>query len=159
MVGAILITAFFMNAGLALRSQLTETKQQLNELIHENLSLSEEIAQKRRFERKAPKTVSSAFTLFVNEIRMFETYGGTRMNIAVNGREENQSIVDHYIDTEFRNVKGLPLTVNVEKYSTNTDMVEVLNDIHLLESHTDFKVSEISAENNTLTVKGELYGI
>jgi hypothetical protein len=156
---AILVTVFFINVGLGLRAQLTEIKQELSELTRENASLSEEIARKRQFERKSPQTVSSAFTLFVNEIRMFETYSGSRMNIAVNGREENQSIEDHYINTEFRQVKGLPLTINVEKFSTNTDMVEVLNDIHLLESHTDFKVSEIFSENNTLTVKGELYGI
>ena len=90
---------------------------------------------------------------------MFETYSGTRMNIVLTGTKENENIEDHYVDTEFRDVKGLPMTISVEKFSNETDMAEVLNDIYLLEKRTDFKVSEISTENNGLIVKGELYGI
>lgn len=80
-------------------------------------------------------------------------------NIVLTGTKENEDIEDHYVVTKFRHVKGLPLTIGVEKYSNETDMIGVLNDIYLLEKRTDFKVSEISTDNNGLIVKGELYGI
>jgi hypothetical protein len=156
---AVVITVFFINLGLILRSHMMDTKKQKNVIVSENLTLSEEVDQKQRFKKNVPKTISKAFTLFVNEIKMFETYSGTRMNIALTGSKENENIEDHYVDTKFRNVKGLSLTINVEKFSNETDMAEVLNDIYLLENRTDFKVSEISTENNVLIVKGELYGI
>ena len=157
---AVVIAAFFINLGLTLRSQTMDTKKQRNDIVSENLILGDEVDQKQRFKKNEPKAISNAFTLFVNETKMFETYGGTRMGIVFNGgSKENENIEDHYVDTEFRNVKGLALTIRVEKFSNETDMAEVLNDIYSLENRTDFKVSEISTENNALIVKGELYGI
>jgi len=157
---AVVITAFFINSGLTLRSQTMDTKKQKNDMVSENLALSDEVDQKQRFKKNEPKTISNAFTLFVNERKMFEIYSGTRMNIVFNGvPKENENIEDHYVGTEFRNVKGLPITISVEKFSNETGMAEVLNDIYLLENCTDFKVSEILTENNVLIVKGELYGI
>lgn len=159
-VMAVVIAAFFMEGGLMLRSRTMDTEKQKNDMVSENLALADEVGQKQRFKKNAPKTISNAFSLFVNETKMFETYGGTRMNIVFNGEaRENEDIEDYYADTEFRNVKGLRLTIHVEKFSNETDMAEVLNDIYLLEGRTDFKVSEISTENNALIVKGELYGI
>ena len=156
---AVVIAFFFINGGLILRSQTMDTKKQKNDMVSENLALGDEAGQKQRFKKNEPKTISNAFTLFVNETKMFETYGGTRMNIVFGGGKENENIEDYYVDTEFRNVKGLALTIHVEKFSNETDRTEVLNDIYLLENRTDFKVSEISTDNNALIVKGELYGI
>ena len=157
---AVIIAAFFINSGFTLMAQTGQTKIENDQIASQNSALSDERAQKQLFKKNEPKTISNAFTLFVNETKMFETYGGTRMDIVFNGGpKENENIEDHYVDTEFRNVKGLALSIRVEKFSNETDMVEVLNDIYLLENRTDFKVSEISTENNALIVKGELYGI
>ncbi len=157
---SVVITVFFINLGLTLRSQTRQVKIEKEEISSQNLVLANEVDQKQLFKKNEPKTISNAFTLFVNEMKMFEIYSGTRMNIVFNGwPKENENIEDHYVDTEFRNVKGLSLTISVEKFSNETDMAGVLNDIYLLENRTDFKVSEISTENNVLIVKGELYGI
>jgi len=157
---AVVITTFFINLGLTLRSQTMDTKKQKNDMVSENSALSDEVGQKQRFKKNEPKTIPDAFTLFVNETKIFETTSGTRMGIVFTGvPKENENIEDHYVGTEFRNVKGLFLTISVDKFSNETDMAEVLNDIYLLENRTDFKVSEISTENNALIVKGELYGI
>lgn len=159
-ITAVVITVFFINLGLTLRSHTREAKIEKEEIASQNLVLSNEVDQKQLFKKNEPKTISNAFTFFVNETKMFETTSGTRMGIVFNGwPKENENIEDHYVDTEFRNVKGLVLTINVEKFSNETDMAEVLNDIYLLENRTDFKVSEILIENNVLIVKGELYGI
>ncbi len=157
---AVVIAAFLINSGLVLRAQTMDTKRQKNDIVSENFALWDEVDQKQRFKKNEPRAISNAFALFVNETKMFETTSGTRMGIVFGGvPKENENIEDHYVDTEFRNVKGLVLTINVEKFSNETDMPEVLNDIYLLENRTDFKVSEISIENNALIVKGELYGI
>jgi len=156
---AVVVTVFFINLGLTLRTKTMQTKIQINEIKSENLSLSDEVDQKERLKKSEPMPISNAFTLFVNATKMYETFSGTRMGIVFIGSKENENIEDHYVSTEFRNVKGLPITINVEKFSNETDMAEVLNDIHFLENQTDFKVSEISTENNVLIVKGELYGI
>jgi len=156
---AVLITAFLVNSGLGLRAQKMDIKQQKNHVLFENSVLSGELDQKQQFKKNRPKTISSAFALFVNETKMFETYSGTRMGIVLTGNQENENIEERYVDTPFRGVKGLSLTIRVEKFSNETDMAGVLNDIYLLENRTDFNVSEISTENNDLIVKGELYGI
>ena len=49
--------------------------------------------------------------------------------------------------------------LQVDKFSNETDMGAVLNDIYQLEMSTDFKVTEINKEGNTLIVKGDVYGI
>ncbi len=154
------IAVILVNSGLTLSSRTMDIKKQKNEIMSENSALSGEVDQKQRFKKNVPKSISNAFTFFVNETKMFETYSGTQMDIAFGVQaKENENIEDYYVATGFRNVKGLPLTINVEKFSNETDMAEVLNDIYLLENRTDFKVSEISTENNALIVKGELYGI
>lgn len=159
-VMAVVIAVFFINTGLTLRAQSGQVKIEKNEIISQNLALFNEAEQKQLFKKSEPKTISNAFTWFVNETKMFEGTSGTRMNIVFKGEaRENENIEEHYVDTEFRNVKGLSLTISIEKFSNETDMAEVLNDIYLLENRTDFKVSEISTENSVLIVKGELYGI
>ena len=154
------ITAFFLiNSGFSLRSQIKGAKEQKDGIMSENLVMEEELGHKQGFRKNVPKTMSNAFSCFVNETKMFETYSGTRMNIVLTGTKENEDIEDHYVGTEFRHVKGLPISISVEKYSNESDMIGVLNDICLLEKRTDFKVSEISTDNNCLIVKGELYGV
>jgi hypothetical protein len=160
MVGiAIVITIMFINLGVALRFKMMDSLKQKEQLQSQNDGMVNEIEEKQVLKRSRPKAISDAFVFFVNQTKMFEAYSGTQMKIVFAGTKENENIEDHYEETPFRNVKGLPLTINVEKFSNATDMTEVLNDIYILECHTDFKVSEILSENNMLIVKGELYGI
>ncbi len=156
---SVAIGIFLINSGLMLHRQTIQADAQKNMLLTENLVLSHEIKQEQSFKKNEPKTISQSFTIFVNETKMFETYSGTRMNIVLEGAKENENLEDHLVATAFRGVKALPLNIRVEKFSNETDMGEVLNDIFLLERRTDFKVSEISTEDNTLLAKGELYGI
>lgn len=153
------VSALMVNLGITLRAQTLGMKNQSNDMAAENSSLADELDQKQALKKNEPKTISNAFALFVNETKMFETYSGTRMNITFGNSKENEGIEDYLVGTSFRHVKGLPITINVEKFSNETDMAEVLNDIYLLECRTDFKVSGIVSDNSDLIVKGELYGI
>lgn len=156
---AVVIMILLIHSGLILRSQTMDIMKQKNKTVSENSALSEELGQKQKIKKKGPKSISHAFSLFINVTKMFETYSGTQMNIVWANTKENENIEEHYVDTSFRGVKALPMTISVEKFSNETDMAEVLNDVYLLEKRTDFKVSGISTENNSLIVKGELYGI
>ena len=51
------------------------------------------------------------------------------------------------------------MKIVINKYSKETDMGAVLDDIHLLEKNTDFTATQIVKDNNNLIVKGEIYGI
>ena len=153
------ITALLIHSGLSLRAHSSDAKQQYDAVVSENLAFKGELEHKQIYRKDLPMAISDAFTGFVNETKMLETCSGTRVNIVFTGTKENENIEDHYEATSFRNVKGLPIAISVEKFSNETDMAAVLNDIYLLENHTDFKVSHISTENNSLIVKGELYGI
>ena len=155
---ACVIAAFLIQSVVTLKARTMDISKQRDWILLENSFLSDELKRKQGFKINEPKTISDAFSLFINEAKMFETYSGTRINVIMNTLRENEEIEDHYVSTPFRSVKGLPLTISVEKFSNVTDMAGVLNDIYLLEKHTDFKVTEISTENNDLIVKGELYG-
>lgn len=158
-VVSVLAASILVNWGFHLN---TRTSQILQRKIHEektNNDLSREMRFKETLKKEEPQALSSAFAFFINQSKLIETYSGTRMKLVFTGNRINENIQAHYVSTEFRNVKGLPLTINVEKFTKETDMTEVLNDIYLLERRTDFKVLEISSENDILTVKGELYGV
>ena len=75
------------------------------------------------------------------------------------GAMDSQDISSHYVDTEYKGIRGLKIQIVVDKFSKETDMGAVLDDIHLLEKNTDFVSSEISKDNNNLIVKGEVYGL
>jgi hypothetical protein len=156
---AMIITGVFIHLGFGLKNKSVDALKQKERIMSQNISMSDEIEQKQVYKKSEPKSLWDAFASFVNQSKMFEIYGGTQMKLVFSGSKENENIEDRYVETEFRNVKGLPLTINVSKFSSQTDMAEVLNDIYLLESRTDFKISEILTDNDVLTVKGELYGI
>lgn len=156
---ALIIAAVLINWGLAKQTQMGQAKEDKAAISLQNEALSNELRSKSILKQQRANRISDAFALFINEKKIFETYSGTRMDIVFAGAKENEDLEGHYVDTKFRGVKGLPITFKVDKFSNETGVVEALNDIHLLEAHTDFKVSEISTENNSLIVKGELYGI
>ena len=158
-VAALMITFLLIHSGLILREKATQVRQEKENMSTENIALSDEIDEKRKFRQSQPESIANALTLLVNEIKMVEIYGGTRMTMVFTSKRDNADIQDHFVDTEFRHVKGFPLTICVDRFSDETDMVAVLNDIYLLENRTDLKVSEISMQSNGLIVKGELYGI
>jgi hypothetical protein len=158
-VMALIITGVFIHLGLALNSKTILMCKEKEGMMFRNISMFNEIKQKQVLRKIKPKRISNAYMLFINQSKMFEIYSGTQMKLVFSNAKENENIEDHYVETEFRNVKGLPLTIHVGKFSNNTDLAGILKDIYLLENRTDFKVSEISTGNNILIVKGELYGI
>ena len=155
---AIIVAGVLINGGYGRSSQTMVLKDQKNKMEIEDRRMADELFEKQGIKRSKPQAISKAFIFFLNQTKMFESYSGTQMSIEFNNKEE-EDIEDYYVKTVFRQVKGLPLTINIDKFSNETDMVEVLNDIYLLENHTDFKVTSIVSDNNTLIVKGELYGI
>jgi hypothetical protein len=95
----------------------------------------------------------------MNQIRLLESYSGTSMNVQLEATTDTQDISSHYEDTQYKGIRGLPIKIVVDKFSKETDMGAVLDDIHVLEKNTDFIASEISKDNNNLIVKGEVYGL
>jgi uncharacterized protein with HEPN domain len=95
----------------------------------------------------------------MNQIRLLESASGTSMNVQLEGTMDTQDIANHYEDTPYKGIRGLRIRIVVDKFSKETDMGAVLDDIHLLEKNTDFMASEISKDNNNLIVKGEVYGL
>ena len=90
---------------------------------------------------------------------MLEGFGGTNMDVQLDGVKDAGDISTQFEDTEYKGVRGLKIKIVVNKFSKETDMGAVLDDIHLLEKNTDFIASEISKDSNNLIVKGEIYGL
>jgi len=156
---AVVLAGLLIEAGLNIHARAAEIAQEKQALRRQNVSMSDELKAKQRYHPSSPQSMSEAFRFFINQTRMLEIYSGTHMSLVVDAGHDNDDMQEHDVLTEFRRVKGLRLMIHVDKFSNETDMEEVLNDIYLLEKHTDFKVKEIMAANGVLTVKGELYGI
>ena len=152
------VAGLLIYLGLGLHAKTLELLKQKDQTIQQNLSLSQEIRQKQLLKRMDPQSLPEAFAFFINQCKLFETDNGIRMKPAFGDAEQQQGIESRYVATEFRNVRGLPLTVNAAQFSDQAQALEALNDIHVLAGRTDFKISEIAAQNGVLTVKGEVYG-
>lgn len=81
------------------------------------------------------------------------------MNLTIEKSADNDDIAHHYVDSQYRGIKKLPIVIQIDKFSSETDMGAVLNDVYHLEKETDFKATEINKEGNVLIVKGEVYGL
>ena len=158
-ITAVIISIFLFNFSISLMSRTNELSTQTSKASHDVALLAQELKQKGGFVKKAPVEINRSFNLFVNLIRMLEDYGGTKIVLSFLTKTDKDSLEDHFTDSPFRNVKALPIVLKINKCSRAADMVSVLNDIYVLEKQTDFKVNEITNDNDILQVKGELYGI
>ena len=143
--------ALLVHQGLYLNSLASGYVQRQQQLQDTNLALTQEVMAKQKFPKQTPRRMSRAFADFVNQARVLEIFGGTRMQL------ENFSTP--WEPTGFRQVQALPLKIHVFKFSEVTEMTEALNDIYMLEQRTDFMVTDVTDDHEALTVKGELYGV
>jgi len=156
---SMLVTFVLINSGISVKTQVEVLKKENSGLQSGNLYLKNKIKSKEFLPKLAPIPISTEYSLVLNQIRLLESYSGTSMNVQLDGGVDTQDISRDYEDTQYKGIRGLKIKIVVDKFSKETDMGAVLDDIHLLEKNTDFMASEISKDNNNLIVKGEIYGL
>jgi hypothetical protein len=156
---SIVMAFVLINLGISSKTQVDELRNENLQLQSNNMDLKEKIKDKESLPKQAPVPISTEYSEVLNQIRLLESYGGTSMSVQLDGSTDTQDISSHYEDSEYRGIKGLKIQIVVDKFSKETDMGAVLDDIHLLEKNTDFMATEISKDNNNLIVKGEVYGL
>jgi hypothetical protein len=157
-IGSIILCAFFIHLGISLNANSVTKKDKYVVLVKGNEFLKKEISFKESLKKSSPVSINESFNVLVNQMRILESYSGTKMNL-LTLKDQKQSLESRFQDSIFKKVRMFPVSIQIEKYSNETDLTSVLNDIYILEKQTDFKVMEISMENNSLSLKGELYGI
>ncbi|MBF0511861.1 MAG: hypothetical protein HQL13_05995 [Candidatus Omnitrophica bacterium] len=145
--------------GFTLSQEMRALQGQYTQLQTNNLMIKEEIRFKETLPKKAPMPLSTGYTDMLNHISVLENTSGTCMQVNIEASKEDQMIENHYENSEYQGIKKLKIQIMVDKFSKESDMGAVLDDIHLLEKDTDFIARQIIKENNDLIVKGEVYGI
>ena len=153
------VAIVLINFGMSTRAQVDELKKEDSQLQANNLDMEKKINDKESLSKQVPVPISTEYSVVMNQIRLLESYSGTSMNVQLEGAMDTQDISSHYEDTQYQGIRGLKILIVVDKFSKETDMGAVLDDIYLLEKNTDFMASEISKDNNNLIVKGEVYGL
>jgi len=150
---------FFAHGGLWYKSQADRLSRQIAAILIENKRMNAEIIEKQQLYPQPPVTISKAYNLVINDMRYLQENSGTTMNLTIEKSHDNEDISNHYVASCYRKVRKLPVIIQVDKFSGETDMGAVLNDIYQLEADTDFKAWEINKEGNVLIVKGDVYGV
>lgn len=145
--------------GLSTKAQVDELKNENAQLQSNNFDLKKTIEYKESLAKRTPVLIATAYSAVINQIKLLESYSGTSMNVQLDGAKDTEDITSNYVDTEYKGIRGLKIQIVVDKFSQETDMGAVLDDIYTLEENTDFIASEISKENNNIIVKGEVYGL
>ncbi|MBF0570453.1 MAG: hypothetical protein HQL12_01145 [Candidatus Omnitrophica bacterium] len=148
-----------INFGMSAKARVDKLRYEAVQMQANNLDMKQKINDRESLVKRGPVLLSIEYGLVMSQIRMLESCSGTDMNVQLEGFKDADDISDHYVDTEYEGVRGLKIKIVVDKFSKETDMGAVLDDIHLLEKNTDFMVSEISKDKNNLIVKGEIYGL
>ena len=154
-----IVSIVLINFGMSTKAQVDDLKIENAQLQANNLDMKQEIKDKESLPKQDPVPISTEYSVVMNQIRLLESYSGTSMNVQLEGTSDTEDITSHYVGTEYKGIRGLKIRIVVDKFSKETDMGAVLDDIHLLEKNTDFMASEISKDNNNLIVKGEVYGL
>ena len=155
----IVVSMFFINVGLSINKKVNDLFKQKENILIQNNHIGVEILESQLLPQRPPVFISKAFSLVINEIRYLEENSGTIMNLTIEKSANNDDIAHHYVDSQYRGIKKLPVVIQIDKFSSETDMGAVLNDVYHLEKETDFKATEINKEGNVLIVKGEVYGL
>lgn len=147
------------NLGWSTHGQVEGLRDQVSQLEESNSGMKEEISQKEYLKKLPGVDLSKEYSLVLNEVRILESYSGTNMVVQLDGKQDVSDISSQFEDTDYKGVRGLKIEIMVNKFSKNTDMGAVLDDIHSLEKKTDFMASDITKDSNNLIVKGEIYGL
>ncbi|MDE1920144.1 MAG: hypothetical protein KGJ09_03655 [Candidatus Omnitrophica bacterium] len=153
------VTVVLVNLGVSMNSQIEQDNNDYALLQDKINGMQQAIKDKELLPRQPPVELHVAYNAVLNETRLLESTSGTNMNIQLEGAMEVPDISTHYEKTAYRGVRGLKIRIVIDKFSRETDMGAVLDDIHTLEANTDFLASEISKDNNNLIIKGEIYGL
>jgi len=156
---SLIVSIVLINLGISIKSQVDGLKSDRSKLENDNMDMERKIKIKGSLSKQPPILLSTEYIAVLNQIRLLESYSGTSMSVQLEGGMDMQDISNHYENTEYKGIRGLRIKILVDKFSKETDMGAVLDDIHLLEKNTDFMALEISKDNNNLIVKGEVYGI
>jgi hypothetical protein len=151
-------SVFFINVGLSIKAQTNGLSKQIEDVLNRNNHMQMEISDRQLLTQRPPVALSKAYELVINDIRYLEENSGTAINLMIEKSQDNEDISSHYVDSQYRGIKKLPVMLEVDKFSSETDMGAVLNDIYQLEIDTDFKATQINKEGNELIVKGDVYG-
>jgi len=154
----IIVSIIFVNIGFSINRETKGVSAQIKDIKIQNNLLETEILRKQTLTKRSPVPISKALSLVINDTRYLEGNSGTSMNIRIERSQDNEDIASHYIDSQYQGIKKLPVIIQVDKSSSETDMGAVLSDIYQLETETDFKANEIDKEGNAVLVKGDVYG-
>lgn len=154
-----IVSVISVNLGISAKVQVEGLKEEELNLQIANSDIEMKIKDKELLVKHEPILLLNAYELVINQVRTLEVYSGTNINVQLEANKDTEDISNHYINTEYRGIKGLKVKIVVDKFTKETDMGAILEDIHLLEKNTDFMASEISKDSNNLIVKGEIYGI
>jgi len=161
--GVIILSLFvslaFVHLGTFNKSEADGLRRKVAQLKSDNLEMKQEIKVKEDMVKRRPVPLPIAFAAVMNETRILESDSGKNMNVQLEDAKDAEDISTHYVATSYRGVRGLKIKIVIDKFSKETDMGAVLDDIHLLEKNTDFIAEEINKDSNHLIVKGEIYGI
>jgi len=156
---SLIVSLGLVNLGMSTRSQVEDIKRESSQLRAMNLEIKDEINEKRYWVKHEPVFLSIEFDLFLRKARYLEGYYGMNLKIQPEANKDVDDVSDLYVDTEFKGVKGLKVRIQIDDISKGADLETVLDGIHSLEKSTDYMTSEICKVNDTLIVKGEVYGI
>ena len=154
-----LVAAVFLHFALSTKTEVDNLKDECSSLDSSNLDMEQKIMNKETLVKHNPVPLSYEYSLVMNQIRILESYSGTNINVQLEDTKDASDVSSQFVPTEYKGVKGLKIKIVIDKFSKETDMGAVLDDIHLLERHTDFVTTQITKDNNNLIVKGEVYGI
>jgi len=153
------ISVVLVDLGMSTKAQVDNLREESSQLAANNLDMKHKIREKEFLVKHEGVPLPTEYSLVLNQVRMLEGYSGTNMDVQLDGIKDAADITTQFEGTEYKGVRGLRIKIVVNKFSKETDMGAVLDDIHLLEKNTDFIASEISKDNNNLIVKGEIYGL
>jgi len=154
-----LASIILINRAISAKAEFSSLKDEKTLLQADNLDMKKKIGEKTFLPKRKGVLLTAEYGWFINQIRALEAYSGTNMDVQLEEKKDIDDISAQFVPTSYRGVRGLMVRIMVNKFSKETDMGAVLDDIHLLEKNTDFMTSEIVKDNNNLIVKGEVYGI
>ena len=154
-----IIAIYLVHMGIDTNTNIADMKMQISQIESSNQDMKEQIGEKQHLKKMKPIPLSDEYARFLNQVRVIEDYSGTSMNIELEDKTDVNDISQQFSLSEYKGVRELKLKIIIDKFSKETDMGAVLDDIHQLEKFTDFKATEINKDNNSLIVKGEVYGL
>jgi|GEM_PF-3437616 len=157
---ALLISIVFIHLGHCAKARTDSLQAENVQFQKDNDRLRDVIMNKQSLMKASPVDLVKEYMIVINQIRLVESYNGTIMHVQLEeGIKNADNLSKHFIETEYKGVKGLNIQITVDQIAKSLDLGEILNDFYLLEMNTDLKILEIQKQANSLIVKGKIYGI